>query len=129
MKQYFGIKAHFYSKLIGKRHSTSVEERVICLTAKNLDDALRLGEAEARQYATDHNGAGPGNYTCRLIYPIEAFMMFDHPGNRPFEVFSLIHKRFPSNARLRKCFTKGKSTPHSEKILRGDRVKRIRKSG
>lgn len=81
---WYGAKTVYaHERLAPQQGKLCYEERVVVLQANSFDDALRLAEHEAEQYAAGLDG-------CRYLQFVNVFEMFDEELAAGSEVFSIM---------------------------------------
>jgi hypothetical protein len=84
--EWYSAKCIFrHNNLTGNKKTTAYEERVVILRAHNFDEAMSLGEEEAKAYANSLDGVEYLNF-------ISVFHLFAKRMRSKTEVYSLMRK-------------------------------------
>jgi hypothetical protein len=81
---WYGFRGLFRVRVVGAKSGvSSVEQRVVLVRAKDFDDAIRAGEAEAKRYVKGGRwrNADDEVVTLKYIGACDVYVMDDEPGH------------------------------------------------
>ena len=128
--KWYGVKTLTRWEAIGKPKSidenydedaTLLEERVVLIKARNLDEAIKKGEKEAKRNLSEYENFYGQKVKLRYLESCDAFELFEEPNENGVEVFSLIEtasKKIKDSALVDNKFGKNQS-PESFARKRG----------
>jgi hypothetical protein len=102
--------------------TTLVEERIVLIKARSLDEATIKGEKEANDYSSEYSNVYGQKIRQRYLKVCDAFELFDEPNQNGVEVFSSI-ERVSSKVKDSAIIGNKFGKEEAEKIFRKKRMK------